>query len=369
VARAAAESGVAARPIQDFEAYLDQLIRFVWRSGFVMKPIFATAKASEKKRVIFAEGEDERVLRAAQVLLEEEIARPILIGRPSVIEARLERFGIRIRPNVDFGVVNPEDDPRYREYVEDYFALVGRNGINPEAARTIVRTNNTVIGALSVKRGEADALICGVEGRYDRHLRDVNQIIGKRAGACTNAGLSLLISQRGAMFFTDTFVNYNPTAEEIAEITILAAQEVRRFGIVPKAALICHSNFGSRDSESARKMRAALEIIRKDAPELEVDGEMQGGSALDEALRKRAMPNSTLTGEANLLVFPNLDAASISLGLVRTMMDGLHVGPILLGTAKPAHILSQTVTSRGVVNMAALAVVEASQAEPLALVK
>jgi malate dehydrogenase (oxaloacetate-decarboxylating)(NADP+) len=369
VARAAAESGVAARPIQDFEAYLDQLNRFVWRSGFVMKPIFATAKASEKKRVIFAEGEDERVLRAAQVLLEEEIARPILIGRPSVIEARLQRFGIRIRPNVDFGVVNPEDDPRYRDYVEDYFALVGRSGINPEAARTIVRTNNTVIGALSVKRGEADALICGVEGRYDRHLRDVNQIIGKRPGACTNAGLSLLISQRGAMFFTDTFVNYNPTAEEIAEITILAAQEVRRFGIVPKAALICHSNFGSRDSESARKMRAALEIIRKDAPELEVDGEMQGGSALDEALRKRAMPNSSLTGEANLLVFPNLDAASISLGLVRTMMEGLHVGPILLGTAKPAHILSQTVTSRGVVNMAALAVVEASQAEPLALVK
>ncbi|MBW9090233.1 NADP-dependent malic enzyme [Rhizobium wenxiniae] len=369
VARAAAESGVAARPIQDFEAYLDQLNRFVWRSGFVMKPIFATAKASEKKRVIFAEGEDERVLRAAQVLLEEEIARPILIGRPSVIEARLQRFGIRIRPNVDFGVVNPEDDPRYREYVEDYFALVGRSGINPEAARTIVRTNNTVIGALSVKRGEADALICGVEGRYDRHLRDVNQIIGKRPGACTNAGLSLLISQRGAMFFTDTFVNYNPTAEEIAEIAILAAQEVRRFGIVPKAALICHSNFGSRDSESARKMRAALEIIRRQAPELEVDGEMQGGSALDEALRKRAMPNSTLSGEANLLVFPNLDAASISLGLVRTMMDGLHVGPILLGTAKPAHILSQTVTSRGVVNMAALAVVEASQIEPVALVK
>lgn len=369
VARAAAESGVAARPIQDFEAYLDQLNRFVWRSGFIMKPIFAAAKASEKKRVIFAEGEDERVLRAAQVLLEEEIARPILIGRPSVIEARLQRFGIRIRPNVDFGVVNPEDDPRYREYVEDYFALVGRSGINPEAARTIVRTNNTVIGALSVKRGEADALICGVEGRYDRHLRDVNQIIGKRPGACTNAGLSLLISQRGAMFFTDTFVNYNPTAEEIAEIAILAAQEVRRFGIVPKAALICHSNFGSRDSESARKMRAALEIIRKDAPELEVDGEMQGGSALDEALRKRAMPNSTLSGEANLLVFPNLDAASISLGLVRTMMDGLHVGPILLGTAKPAHILSQTVTSRGVVNMASLAVVEASQIEPVALVK
>ncbi len=369
VARAAAESGVAARPIQDFEAYLDLLNRFVWRSGFVMKPIFAAAKVAEKKRVIFAEGEDERVLRAAQVLLEEEIARPILIGRPSVIEARLQRFGIRIRPDVDFGVVNPEDDPRYREYVEDYFALVGRNGINPEAARTIVRTNTTVIGALSVKRGEADALICGLEGRYDRHLRDVNQIIGKREGACTNAGLSLLISQQGAIFFTDTFVNYNPTAEEIAEITVLAAQEVRRFGIVPKAALICHSNFGSRDSESARKMRAALEIIRENAPELEVDGEMQGGSALNEALRKRAMPNSSLTGEANLLVFPNLDAANISLGLVRMMMDALHVGPILLGTGKPAHILSPSVTSRGVVNMAALAVVEASQPEPVSQVK
>ncbi|KQQ36936.1 MULTISPECIES: NADP-dependent malic enzyme [Rhizobium/Agrobacterium group] len=365
VARAAAESGVAARPIQDFEAYLDQLSRFVWRSGFVMKPIFTAAKTAERNRVIFAEGEDERVLRAAQILLEEQIARPILIGRPSVIEARLQRFGIRIRPNVDFAVVNPEDDPRYRGYVDDYFALVGRQGVNPEAARTIVRTSNTVIGALSVQRGEADALICGIEGRYDRHLRDVNQIIGKREGTKTLAGLSLLISQRGAIFFTDTFVNYNPTAEEIAEITILSAQEVRRFGIKPKAALICHSNFGSRNSESAAKMRDALAIIRERAPDLEVDGEMQGGSALSEELRKRAMPSTTLSGEANLLVFPNLDAASISLGLVRTMMDALHVGPILLGTAKPAHVLGQSVTSRGVVNMAALAVVEASQPESL----
>jgi malate dehydrogenase (oxaloacetate-decarboxylating)(NADP+) len=365
VARAAAESGVAARPIHDFEAYMDQLNRFVWRSGFVMKPIFTAAKTAEKNRVIFAEGEDERVLRAAQILLEEQIARPILIGRPSVIEARLQRFGIRIRPNVDFAVVNPEDDPRYRGYVDDYFALVGRQGVNPEAARTIVRTSNTVIGALSVQRGEADALICGIEGRYDKHLRDVNQIIGKREGTKTLAGLSLLISQRGAIFFTDTFVNYNPSAEEIAEITILSAQEVRRFGIKPKAALICHSNFGSRNSESAAKMRDALAIIRERAPDLEVDGEMQGGSALSEELRKRAMPTTTLTGEANLLVFPNLDAASISLGLVRTMMDALHVGPILLGTARPAHVLGQSVTSRGVVNMAALAVVEASQPDPL----
>jgi malate dehydrogenase (oxaloacetate-decarboxylating)(NADP+) len=366
VARAAEESGVAARPIQDFEAYLDQLNRFVWRSGFVMKPIFAAAKDADQKRVIFAEGEDERVLRAAQVLLEEKTATPILIGRPSVIEARLKRFGIRIRPNVDFAVVNPEDDPRYRQYVDDYFALVGRQGINPEAARTIVRTNNTVIGALSVKRGEADALICGAEGRYDRHLRDINQIIGKRPGVCALSGLSLIISQRGAVFFTDTFVNYNPTAQEIAEITVLAAEEVRRFGIEPKAALICHSNFGSRNSESASKMREALGLVRKRAPDLEVDGEMQAGSALSETLRKRAMPNSALTGEANLLVFPNLDAANISLGITRTMMDALHVGPILLGTALPAHILSPSVTSRGIVNLAALAVVEASQSDAAA---
>lgn len=360
VARAAAETGVAVRPIQDFDAYLDELNRFVWRSGFVMKPIFNAAKKSEKNRVIFAEGEDERVLRAAQVLLEEKTARPILIGRPSVIEARLKRFGIRIRPDVDFEVVNPEDDPRYRDYVDDYFALVGRAGVNPEAARTIVRTNTTVIGALALKRGEADALICGVEGRYDRHLRDVNQIIGKREGVCAFSGMSLLISQRGASFFTDTFVTYDPTAAEIAEMTILAAEEIQRFGIVPKAALVSHSNFGSRDSTSARKMREALSLVRKRAPELEVDGEMQGGSALSEPLRRRAMPDSTLTGEANLLVFPSLDAANISLGIVRNMMDALHVGPILLGTALPAHILSPSVTSRGVVNMAALAVVEAS---------
>jgi malate dehydrogenase (oxaloacetate-decarboxylating)(NADP+) len=360
VARAAAASGVASRPITDFDAYLDQLNRFVWRSGFVMKPIFAAAKSAEKKRIIFSEGEDERVLRAAQVLLEEGTGVPILIGRPQIIESRLKRFGLRIRPHADFAVVNPEDDPRYREYVDDYFALVGRMGINPEAARTIVRTNTTVIGALSVKRGEADALICGLEGRFDRHLRDVNQIIGKKKDVRAFSGLSLIISQRGATFFTDTFVTYNPTAEEVAESTILAAQEIRRFGITPKAALISHSNFGSRDSESARKMRDALQIVRNTAPDLEVDGEMQGGSALTESLRKRAMPDSTLSGEANLLVFPNLDAANISLGLVRTMTDALHVGPILLGTALPAHILSPTVTSRGVVNMAALAVVEAS---------
>ncbi|MCM2292931.1 NADP-dependent malic enzyme [Allorhizobium sp. BGMRC 0089] len=361
VAKAAEETGVATRPIADYDAYLDQLNRFVFRSGFIMKPIFANAKSATKKRVIFAEGEDERVLRAAQVLLEEGIGEPILIGRPSIVETRLKRFGLRIRPGADFAIVNPEDDPRYRDYVEDYFALVGRAGVNPEAARTIVRTNTTVIAALSVKRGEADAMICGLEGRFDKHLRDVGQIIGKKPGVREFSGLSLLISQRGTIFMTDTFVSENPPAEEIAEMTVLAAHTIQRFGITPKAALLSHSNFGSRNSESARKMRKALEILRREQPDLMVDGEMQGGSAISETLRRRAMPNSALSGEANLLVFPNLDSANISLGLVRSMTDSLHVGPILLGAAMPVHVLSTSVTSRGVLNMAALAVVEANK--------
>ncbi|MBB3657001.1 malate dehydrogenase (oxaloacetate-decarboxylating)(NADP+) [Rhizobium sp. BK650] len=361
VARAAAESGVARRPIADFDAYLDQLNRFVFRSGFVMKPIFTAAKVAERKRVIFSEGEDERVLRAAQVLLEEGIAEPIIIGRPQVIETRLKRYGLRIRPLSDFDVINPEDDPRFREYVDLYFSLVGRRGVIPEAARTIVRTNTTVIGALALKRGEADALICGLEGRYEKHLRDVRQIIGKRPNVRDFSALSLMISQRGATFFTDTYVTFNPTAEEIAEATVLAAEEIKRFGITPRAALVSHSNFGSRESESATKMRNALQLVREAAPDLEVDGEMHGESAISEELRRRVMPHTTLNDEANLLVFPNLDAANITLGVVKSMTDGLHVGPILLGAAMPAHILAPSVTSRGVVNMAALAVVEASQ--------
>ncbi len=361
VAKAAAESGVARRPIVDFDAYLDQLNRFVFRSGFVMKPIFTAAKTAERKRVIFSEGEDERVLRAAQVLLEEGIAEPIIIGRPQVIETRLKRYGLRIRPLQDFEVINPEDDPRFREYVDLYLQLVGRRGVIPEAARTIVRTNTTVIGALALKRGEADALICGLEGRYEKHLRDVRQIIGKRPNVRDFSALSLMISQRGATFFADTYVTFNPTAEEIAEATVLAAEEIKRFGITPRAALVSHSNFGSRESESATKMRNALQLVREAAPDLEVDGEMHGESAISEELRRRVMPHTTLNDEANLLVFPNLDAANITLGVVKSMTDGLHVGPILLGTAMPAHILAPSVTSRGVVNMAALAVVEASQ--------
>jgi malate dehydrogenase (oxaloacetate-decarboxylating)(NADP+) len=360
VAKAACDTGVAVRPIQDMDAYLDQLNRFVFRSGLIMKPLFAAARTALKKRVIFAEGEDERVLRAAQVLIEEEIAEPILIGRPGILETRLKRFGLKIRPGKDFAVTNPLDDPRYREYVDLYFSLVGRQGINPEAARTIVRTNTTVIAALAVRRGDADALICGVEGRYAKHLAVVDQVIGKRPGVSDFSALSLLISQRGATFFTDTYVSYDPPAEEIAETTLMAAKEIRRFGITPRAALVSHSNFGTRDSDSAHKMREAIRLIHEMEPDLEADGEMHGDSAISEALRNRVMPNSNLTGEANLLVFPNLDAANIALGVVKTMTDALHVGPILLGGAKPAHILSPSVTSRGVVNLSTLAVVEAS---------
>lgn len=360
VAKTAAETGVARRPIEDMDAYLDRLNRFVFRSGLIMKPLFAASKTASHKRVIFAEGEDERVLRAAQILIEEKIAEPILVGRPGIIASRLERFGLKIKPDQDFAVINPEDDPRFRAYTDHYLSLVGRKGVIPEAARTIVRTNSTVIAALAVERGDADALICGVEGRYLKHLRDITHIIGKVDRVTTHAAMSLLIGQQGATFLVDTNVCFDPSAEQIAEVTIMAASEIRRFGITPRVALLSHSNFGSRDSESAEKMRHAAALVREMAPELEADGEMQGDTAISEVLRSRVMPNSTLTGSANLLVFPNLDAANITLGVVRSMTDALHVGPILLGSRKPAHILLPSVTSRGVVNMATLAVVEAS---------
>jgi malate dehydrogenase (oxaloacetate-decarboxylating)(NADP+) len=358
VAKAAMESGVASRPIVDFDAYHDRLNSFVLRSGLIMKPVIAAAK-TDRKRVIYAEGEDERVLRAAQIILEEGLATPILIGRPQVVASRADRYGLKIRPGHDFELVNPEDDPRYRDYVDDYFTLVGRRGITPEAARTAVRTNTTVIGALAVRRGEADALICGLEGRFERHLRDIGHIIGQAEGVRDFSTLSLLISSRGGVFLADTHVNLDPPPEEIAAMTRMAADHIRRFGIEPKAALLSHSNFGSRDSKSAGKMRAALDILARTTPELEVDGEMHGDMALSEELRHRLMPVTRLSGEANLLVFPTLDAANIALNLLKVMTDALHVGPILLGSAMPAHILTPSVTSRGVINMTALAVVEA----------
>lgn len=360
VAKAAMETGVATRPIEDFTAYLDRLNRFVFRSGLIMKPIIQAA-TQDPKRIIYAEGEDERVLRAAQVLMEDKIAKPILVGRPDVLQARCERFGLKIRPGEDFEFINPQDDPRYRDYVDEYFSCVGRKGLPPDAARTIVRTNSTVISALAVRRGDADAVICGLEGRFIRHLRDIRQVIGMRDGVRDLSALSLLISSRGAVFLTDTFVSEDPGAEELAEMALLAAEEIHRFGIEPKAALLSLSNFGSRDTASSRKMREALEILWQSHPDLEVDGEMHGDAALNELLRERVMPNGKLKGEANLLLFPNLDAANIALNLLKVSTQALHVGPILLGTAKPAHILTPSVTSRGVVNMSALACVEAQK--------
>lgn len=361
VAKAACETGVAARPIEDWQVYMDRLTRFVFRSGLVMKPIFSTAKTAPK-RVIYADGEDERVLRAAQVALEEGIAKPILVGRPQVIDVRLRRYGLKIRQGTDFELINPEDDPRYRDYVDLLIGLGGRRGYTQEVARTAVRTDTTVIAALAVKRGDADAMICGLEGRFERHLRSVNVIIGPRAGVQDRdlSALSMLIWQRGVTFFTDTYVTVDPSAEEIAEMTVLAAEEIQRFGIEPKAALLSHSNFGSRDSASALKMREAAAILRRIAPQIVTDGEMHGDSALSEMLRNRVYPHSELKGEANLLVFPNLDSANIALTIAKQMLDALHVGPILLGTDRPAHILTPSVTSRGIVNMTALAVVEAT---------
>jgi len=358
VARAAMDSGVATLPITDFDAYMDRLTRFVFKSGLLMKPMVAAAK-QDVKRVIYADGEDERVLRAAQVALEDGLAQPILIGRPSVIETRVKRFGLRFKPGVDCEIINPEDDKRYRDYVDLYLEKMGRHGITPEAARTIVRTNTTAIGALALIRNDADALLCGLEGQFRTNFRVIRDIIGLRPGSHAYSAMSLLISSGATTFLTDTYVNENPTAEEIAEVTRLAADHIRRFGITPKAALLSHSNFGSRDNASSAKMRRATELLWETAPDLEVDGEMHGDSALSEALRARVMPKSKLTGEANLLVFPNLDAANITMNVVKVMTDALHVGPILLGAAKPAHILTPSVTSRGIVNMTALAAVEA----------
>ena len=362
VAKAAMQTGVAKKPIEDMNAYMDKLNRFVFRSGVIMKPVFSAAQSGETKRIIFAEGEDERVLRAVQVIIEEDIGKPILIGRPDVIETRLDKFALSVRPEEDFEIINPDYDPRYHDYVDEYFALVGRRGISPEAARTAVRTDATVIACLALKRGDADACICGLEGRYPRHLRHVAQIIGKADGVVDFSAMSLLINQRSATFFCDTYVSKLPSAEEIAEMTILSARQIERFGIKPRVALVSHSNFGSRESDSAFKMRNALTMIRELAPDIEVDGEMHGDSALSKASRDKVMPHTTLSDNANLLVFPTLDAANISLNIAKVMTDALHVGPILLGASQPVHILAPFVTSRGVVNMAAFAAVGALHA-------
>ncbi|MGV3576517.1 MAG: NADP-dependent malic enzyme [Devosia sp.] len=357
VAKAAMESGVAARPIADFDAYRDQLRRFVFRSGMVMKPMIEQAQ-SGAKRIAFADGEDERVLRAAQVILEDGIGKPILIGRPSVIESRLERFGLTIRPGKDFEVVNPEDDPRYRDYVAEFHSLVGRKGVTPDTARTILRTNSTVIGAMAVRRGDADTLICGLQGRFIKHARDIHSVIGLADDASQLSALSMLLLNRGVFFLADTYVNIDPTVDELVSITLQARDHLKRFNIEAKAALLSYSNFGSREGETAGKMRAVYEKLKAVAPDLVVEGEMQGDLAVNAELRERYIPDSVLNGEANLLIFPNLEAANLSMTLLKELNNGLHIGPILMGTRQPAHIVAPTVTSRGLVNMAAIAAAE-----------
>jgi len=364
VAQAAIDSGVATRPIRDFDAYREQLTNFVYQSGLIMKPVFTAAKKSTA-RVVYAEGEDERVLRAVQVVVDEGLASPILIGRPEVVVPRLERNGLRIRPGTDFELVNPNSDPRYRKYWQSYYELMQRKGVSVELAKRDVMRRPTLIAALMVRLGDADAMVCGTYAQHQQHLEVVKNVIGLKPGVNRFAAMNMLILPKRTLFICDTYVTQDPTAEEIAEMTFQAAEEVRRFGLVPKVALCSHSNFGSVDSPSAKKMSRARDLIAQADPNLEVEGEMHGDAALDEEIRLRLFPNSRLKGEANLLIMPTLDAANISFNLLKVVSgEGITVGPILLGAAKPVHILTPTATVRRLVNMTALAVVDATSSRP-----
>ena len=359
VAKAAMDSGVATRPIKDFDAYKQQLAQFVYHSGAVMKPIFDAARKAPC-RVVFAEGEDERVMRAVQVVIDEGIAKPIMIARPAVFEKRLEQFGLRMRPGVDIELINPEQDSRFRAYWQEYHRLTQRAGVTQPLAKIEMRRRLSLIGAMMVRKGDADAMICGTYGTHDIHLHYIDQVLGLRKGAHEYAAMNGLMLPGRLLFLVDTHVNYDPTAEQIAEITLMAADELQRFGITPKVALLSHSNFGTANTPSALKMRAALALIRERSPGLEVDGEMHGDGALDEGIRTR-ISDSPLTGSANLLVFPNIDAANISYNLLKTSAgNNVAIGPILLGCSKPVHILTPSATVRRIVNMTALAVVDAN---------
>jgi len=358
VAKAAMESGVATRPIKDFDAYRERLIRFVFRSGLTMKPVFEHAR-TEPKRVVYAEGEDERVLRAVQQVIDDRLAKPIIIGRRAVVERRIQSLNLRLKIGKDVELCDPEDDPRYNAYWQLYHSVMERKGVAPEFAARVVRTLPTAIAALMVLRGEADAMLCGTIGQYRRHLRHVVDVLGLVPGASAPAALSVLILPKGTYFLCDTQVVEDPTVEQIAEMTLRASDAVRHFGIEPKVALLSHSNFGSTDDRSARKMRDALVLIRARAPQLEVEGEMHADAAIDEAIRQRIFPNSRLKGSANLLIMPTLDAANITFNALKVLGDGLSIGPMLLGSAKPAHIVTPSVTVRGLLNMTAVAVYDA----------
>jgi malate dehydrogenase (oxaloacetate-decarboxylating)(NADP+) len=363
VARAAMESGVATRPIADFEAYTRKLEQFVYHSGTLMQPIFAAARqvSAERSRIVYAEGEDERVLRAAQIVVDERLAAPILVGRPAVIERNIQRAGLRLRLGEHVTVVNPEHDARYREYWQSYHQITQRQGVTAQYAKLEMRRRTTLIAAMLLKKGEADGLICGTISTTLRHLHYIDQVLGRRAGVTVYGAMSGLILPGRQLFIVDTHVNLEPSAEELAEITLLAAEQLRAFGLVPKAALLSHSNFGSSDAASALKMRRTLALLRERRPELEVDGEMHGDCALDESLRERTLATSTLKGSANLIVCPNLDSANIAYNLLKTAAgNNVAIGPMLLGCAAPAHILTEAATVRRILNMTAITVVEAN---------
>ncbi len=361
VAKAAADSGVAQRPVTDLEAYREKLQSFVFASGTMMKPVFAVARRATRKRIAYAEGEEERVLRACQVVVDEGLARPTLIGRPAIIAQRIEKFGLRLKEGVDYDVVNTEYDERYRDFWQTYHELMERRGVNVQLAKIEMRRRLTLIGTMLLRKGYVDGLICGTWGTNPMHLNYVDQVIGKGEGAQCYAAMNALMLPGRQVFLVDTHVNYDPSAEQLAEITVMAARKMMRFGITPKAALLSHSNFGSSDQPSAVKMRQTLALLQERAPWLEVDGEMHGDVALDEQARLALMPRTTLQGDANLLVCPNIDAANIAYNLLKTAAGGnIAIGPMLLGAAKPVHILTASATVRRIVNMTALTVAEAN---------
>ncbi|WP_060854258.1 NADP-dependent malic enzyme, partial [Caballeronia cordobensis] len=363
VAQAAMDSGVATRPIKDMDAYRETLGATVYRTGMVMRPVFAAAKAAPA-RIAFAEGEDERVLRAAQFVLLEKIAKPIIIGRPAVVEMRLQKMGSKLKPGVDFEVVNPEDDPRYQKSWQAYHEIAAREGVTPESAKAALRKFNTLIGAILVHLGDADGMICGLIDTYQDHLKFVDQVLGKSADAKNFAAMNLLMLQGRNLFISDTYVNETPTPEQLADMTILAAREIERFGIQPKVALVSNSNFGSVPSASSKRMAEARKLIAERAPHLEIDGEMHGDAALSETVRKAAFPGTTLHGEANLLIMPNVEAANITYNLLKMVSgEGVTVGPFLLGAARPVHILTPAATVRRIINMTAVASANAGVAK------